>query len=192
MAAESNLKNMAVCLTAVCLLCSAVLGGVYAVTYEPIKAADKANLEASLSEVVPAGARIQTEAEILEMDGVTYECYRALDASGELCATAVKSSVNGFGGPLCLLVGVQADGKVCATKVLSHSETPGLGAKCVDSESGFVSQFRGFDPLQKKLSVRKDGGDVDAITASTITSRAYTLAVSNAVKLMTREGNGNE
>ena len=66
------------------------------------------------------------------------------------------------------------------TSVLSHSETPGLGAKCT-SDQKFMNQWKGFNPQVKKLSVRKDGGDVDAITASTITSRAYTQAVENAL-----------
>lgn len=192
MAAKSTLRNMVLCLTAVCLLCSAILGVVYAVTFEPIKAADKANLEASLSEVVPEGATVQTEPEVLTAGGNSYECYRATDANGELCATAVKSTVNGFGGALTVLVGINSDGTVCAAKVLSHSETPGLGAKCEDNASAFVSQFRGFDPSQKTLSVRKDGGDVDAITASTITSRAYTLAIANAVELLKNEEACNE
>ena len=67
------------------------------------------------------------------------------------------------------------------TKVLSQTETPGLGAKCV--EASFSDQFKGFDPAQKKLAVKKDGGDVDAITASTITSRAYAVGLATAVKV---------
>jgi electron transport complex protein RnfG len=78
------------------------------------------------------------------------------------------------------MVGLTPDGKVYNTSVLSHSETPGLGAKCTEDEH-FMTQFKGFDPSQKILTVKKDGGDVDAITASTITSRAYSLAVKNAV-----------
>jgi len=70
------------------------------------------------------------------------------------------------------------------TSVLSHAETPGLGAKCTTDQK-FMDQWRGFDPSIKKLSVKKDGGDVDAITASTITSRAYTLAVENALLVFT-------
>ena len=79
------------------------------------------------------------------------------------------------------MVGITPDGKVYNTSVLSHTETPGLGAKCTSDEH-FYTQFKGFDPSQKILTVKKDGGDVDAITASTITSRAYSLAVKNAVE----------
>ena len=73
------------------------------------------------------------------------------------------------------------------TSVLSHSETPGLGAKCT-TDTKFMDQWRGFDPSVKQLSVKKDGGDVDAITASTITSRAYTQAVANALLLFDELG----
>ncbi len=91
------------------------------------------------------------------------------------------SAAGGFGGPVSLMVGVLNDGTVYNTKTLSHSETPGLGAKC--TEPSFADQFRNLDPSAKKLSVKKDGGDIDAITAATITSRAYVEAVSLAVSV---------
>ena len=65
------------------------------------------------------------------------------------------------------------------TTVLSQAETPGLGAKCTEPE--FADQFKNWNPAEKVLKVKKDGGDVDAITASTITSRAYAKAVETAV-----------
>ena len=90
------------------------------------------------------------------------------------------SASNGFSGPVTVMVGITEDGIIHNTTVLSQSETPGLGAKCQTDEN-FINQFKGWDPAAKSLTVKKDGGDVDAITASTITSRAYSLAVSNAV-----------
>ena len=104
---------------------------------------------------------------------------------------AIISSTSGFGGLLTLMVGIAEDGTVHNTTVLSHSETPGLGAKCATDER-FLSQFRGFDPAAKTLAVRKDGGDLDAITASTITSRAYALAVSNAVNVFNELKKGGQ
>ena len=179
MAAKSSLRNMALCLTAVCLICSSVLAGVYALTFEPIKAASQKALEQSISAVLPEGLEL-SEAAVANQGGQTYEYYAASKA-GETEAYAVKSTVIGFGGPLTLMVGILADGSVYNTSVLSHSETPGLGAKC--TEPKFHDQFAGWNPSEKTLVVKKDGGDVDAITASTITSRAYTLAVANAVKV---------
>lgn len=179
MAAKSSLKNMALCLTLVCFFCAAILGGVYAMTKAPIEDAKQQALLNSIGMVVPEGGEI-SEMMTGELGSLSFEYYKSV-ADSKTVAYAVKSTVIGFGGPLELMVGVLTDGTVYATKVLSHSETPGLGAKC--TEEGFASQFRGLAP-EKKISVTKDGGDIDAITASTITSRAYSLAVFNAVELV--------
>lgn len=192
MAIKSNLKNMVLVLTAVCLICSAVLAGVYSLTKAPIDkaAADKTNNAISL--VVPAFDN--TEKATVTAGGKEYSYYRAVK-DGETVGYAVESSTVGFGGTLSLMVGITPDGKVFNTSVLSHSETPGLGAKCTTDET-FMAQWKGFDPLVKSFKVKKDGGDVDAITASTITSRAYADAVSNAVdafrEITAGEGVNNE
>lgn len=177
---------MVICLTAVCLVCASVLAAVYAVTYEPIKASAQKAEKAAISEVLPAGCTV-SEAKSCECDGLTYDYYEALEGEA-VKAYAVKSATNGFGGKLQLMVGVLEDGTVWATKVLSQNETPGLGAKCASDEA-FCAQWS-YEKRQESgkklevLAVSKDGGDVDAITASTITSRAYTLAVSNAVNVV--------
>ncbi|MBQ9547890.1 MAG: RnfABCDGE type electron transport complex subunit G [Bacteroidales bacterium] len=180
MAAKSTLTNMVLCLTAVCLVCAALLGGVYLLTAAPIEAGAQKALNASISAVLPEGGEL-SEALSAEADGVSFQYYESRKDS-LVQAYAVKSTTGGFGGPLTLMVGVLPDGTVYNTSVLSHSETPGLGAKC-DQDENFMKQWRGFGP-EKKLAVRKDGGDVDAITASTITSRAYTKAVLQAVNLV--------
>lgn len=174
MAAKSNLKNMALSLTLVCLVCSALLGVVYAMTADPIRRAEEAKVNASIARVLPEFEG-QPALETVSVDGVEYTYYR-VPGTGY----AIISTVGGFGGPLTLMVGIGEDGLVVNTVVLSHSETPGLGAKCT-TDLPFIGQFEGWDPAAKKLTVRKDGGDVDAITASTITSRAYSKAISNAV-----------
>lgn len=176
MAAKSTLTNMAICLTAVCLVCSSLLAFSYALTKEPIDEAQKAKTTASIAEVLPAFTS-EPSSESAELEGVTYSYYKVPDAG-----YAILSTVTGFGGPLTLMVGIDESGLVYNTKVLSHSETPGLGAKC-QTDTKFIDQFKGWNPEEKTLAVRKDGGAVDAITASTITSRAYTLAIANAVKV---------
>jgi len=178
MAAKSNLKNMVLVLGLTCLLCSAVLGGAYALTKEPIDAAAVAKTNKAIGAVLPAFD--ETSYESVEVDGKTYNYYKA-SQGGKTVGYAVESSVVGFGGPLSLMVGITPDGVVYNTSVLSHAETPGLGAKCSTDEK-FMAQWAGFNPAEKILSVKKDGGDVDAITASTITSRAYTEAVKSAVE----------
>ena len=181
MAVQSTFKNMTVCLFAICLVCSALLAGVYALTKEPIDAAAKAKNEAAIKEVLPDTASAIEEERTVEMDGVTYTYNLAYDASGNTVGCAINVSTLGFGGPIAIKVGFDMNGVICNTKVLSQAETPGLGAKCV--EPAFSGQFKGFDPAEKKLSVKKDGGDVDAITASTITSRAYADGLATAVKV---------
>ncbi|NLZ19717.1 MAG: RnfABCDGE type electron transport complex subunit G [Bacteroidales bacterium] len=174
MAAASTLKNMVLCLTLVCLICAAVVGVAYAVTKEPIDAAAQAKTTASIARVLPESDATPQEGSV-RVGGTDYKYYK-VDGAGY----AIISTTSGFGGLLSLMVGVAEDGTVHNTTVLSHSETPGLGAKCT-TDGNFISQFQGFNPAEKTLAVKKDGGDLDAITASTITSRAYALAVSNAV-----------
>ena len=177
MAAKSTLRNMVLCLTLVCLFCSAVLAVVYAITADPIKAAEQKALEESINQVLPSGGELSGVASG-EYGGQKFDYYVST-ANGVPAAYAVKSSTIGFGGPLTLMVGVLPDGTVYNTSVLSHSETPGLGAKC-NTDAKFMDQWKGLG-ADKVIKVTKDGGDIDAITASTITSRAYSLAVSNAV-----------
>ena len=100
---------------------------------------------------------------------------------GNVSGYAITAAATGFGGPVSLMVGVTSEGIVYNTSVLSQSETPGLGAKC--TEPAFADQFKNLNPAATKLAVKKDGGDIDAITASTITSRAYVAAVNNALAI---------
>lgn len=186
MAAKSSFKNMALCLTLVCLVCAAVLGVVFTVTEQPIKDAQQKALVESLGKVlVKDGGVIDSEASTITVtiDGkaAEYEYYKQVSDSA-VVAYAVKSTTTGFGGKLVVMVGVLPDGTVWNTSVLEHSETPGLGAKCETDET-FMANFQN-NPAVKVLKVQKDGGDVVAITASTITSRAYTLAVKNAVEVV--------
>ena len=181
MAVKSSFKNMTVCLFAICIVCSSLLAGVYALTKEPIDAAAKAKNEAAIMEVLPAGAVTIEEERTVDFDGASYTYNLAYDQQGNTVGCAVNVSPVGFGGPIVIKVGFDANGVICNTKVLSQAETPGLGAKCVEPE--FSEQFKGWNPSAKKLAVKKDGGDVDAITASTITSRAYADGLALAVNV---------
>ncbi len=126
MAAVSNLKNMALCLFATCFVCSGVLGGVYAVTKAPIEETNAAILKASVAKVLPEGEISASKP--IEVGGMPSEYYECVK-DGNVIAYAVKSTVTGFGGALTLMVGVVPGGEIYNTSVLSHSETPGLGAK---------------------------------------------------------------
>ena len=192
MAVKSSFMNMTLCLLAICLVCSGLLAGVYALTKEPIDAAAKAKNEAAILEVLPENAATIEEERTVEYEGATYTYNLAYDEKGEVVGCAVNVAPVGFGGPVLIKVGFKVNAQtgqniVWNTKVLSQAETPGLGAKCV--EPAFASQFKELDPAAKKLYVKKDGGDIDAITASTITSRAYVSGVATAVnELATIQG----
>ena len=178
MAVKSSFKNMTICLFAICAVCSSLLAGVYALTKEPIDAAAKAKNEAAIMEVLPPSAVTIEEERTVDFEGASYAYNLAYDEQGNTVGCAINVAPVGFGGPIAIKVGFDVNGVIWNTKVLSQAETPGLGAKCV--EPAFSDQFKGFDPSQKKLSVKKDGGDVDAITASTITSRAYAQGIALA------------
>ena len=186
MAAKSNLVNMVLCLTLVCLVCGGLLGAVNSVTEDIIAETAQKNLVASIAAVLPEGGEL-SESQTSDAAGIGE--YYVLSTDGAPVAYAVKSTSNGFGGALTLMVGVLPDGTVYNTSVLEHSETPGLGAKCTEEESLFRTQFKGF---KGRLAVKKDGGDLDAITASTITSRAFTLAVKQAVELVSSLNGGQD
>ena len=181
MAVKSSFKNMVICLFAICVVCSSLLAGVYALTKAPIDAAAKAKNEAAIMEVLPTSAVTIEEERTVDFEGASYAYNLAYDEQGNTVGCAINVAPVGFGGPISIKVGFDVNGVIWNTKVLSQAETPGLGAKCV--EPSFSEQFKGFDPAAKKLAVKKDGGDVDAITASTITSRAYASALATAVKV---------
>lgn len=181
MAVKSSFRNMTVCLLLICFVCSSLLAGVYALTKEPIDAAAKAKNEAAIKEVLPEEAVAIEEERSVKVGEQEYTYNLAYDAQGNTVGCAVNVSTLGFGGPILIKVGFDTEGVIYNTKVLSQAETPGLGAKC--TEESFSAQFKGFNPAEKKLAVKKDGGDVDAITASTITSRAYSAGLALAVEV---------
>ena len=98
MAVQSNLKNMFVCLFGTCLVCSALLAGVYAMTKAPIDATNARLLKEAVGAVLPEGGEL-SDAQPLEVGGQPSEFYTLTDG-GAPAAYAVKSTVVGFGGPL--------------------------------------------------------------------------------------------
>ena len=185
MAVKSSFKNMTICLLAICLVCSGLLAGVYALTKEPIDAASKAKNEAAIKEVLPEEVAKIEEERSIEVDGVKYTYNLAYDESGNTIGCAVNVAPVGFGGPILIKVGFKVDAKtgqnlVWNTKVLSQAETPGLGAKMTEEGNPLLASIQGKEAPKVNLTVKKDGGDVDALTAATISSRAYTEAVARA------------
>jgi len=173
--AKSTLVNMLLSLTIIAVVAAAALAFVSNVTAEPIAQAQKAKKEAAVKAVLPPFDRLEE----CEVDGVA--CTRAYAADGSLAGFAVESgSEKGFGGHLGAMVGFDAEGSITGYQILETSETPGLGAK---ADSWFQKEGKGnvigMNPAEE-LKVAKDGGQVDAISGSTITSRAFCDLINNA------------
>ena len=178
---ESSLKNMVLVLTGVTVIAGALLGYVNELTKGPIAEANAKALSDAIALVVPGFDNNPADApECFELNGATYKIYKATKG-GEFIGAAVESSANGFGGALNVLVGFDKEGKIIDYSLLSHAETPGLGSKAADwFKKGQKGDITGKNPGKGALTVKNDGGEVDAITASTITSRAFLNAVNNA------------
>ena len=177
---ESTLINMLVALLVIAAVSGGVLGLVYGVTKDAIAEVDQKKNEAAIQAVLPL-ENVTYKADTLKYNyegaDLTFPCNLAYDANGNFQGAAVKTSEGGFGGKIDMMVGFLADGTIKGTSVLSHAETPGLGANMTGK---FKDQFVDKNPAGFKLIVKKDGGDVDAITAATITSRAFSKAVNKA------------
>lgn len=173
---------MVICLSLVCLVCSALLGGVNAATKDAIDKAVMDKVNKSIALVVPSFDNVPSEEKFNVIVGAdSFAVYPAKKA-GQIVGYAVETFTSkGFGGTIKLMVGFDMDGNIVNTSVLSHSETPGLGSKM--TESKFAGQFCGKNPATFKLQVRQNGGDVDAITASTITSVAFCDAMEKAYQV---------
>ena len=187
---ESTLRSMSVCLTLVCLFCAALLGGIYVLTLDKINQEAVKKTNNAIALVTPEfDNEPSSESQTVSLDGEDITVYPA-KKGGETVGYAVESFTSkGFSGTINIMVGFDMDGNIVGTSVISHAETPGLGAKM--TEPAFYSQFEGKNPASFRLSVTKDGGDVDAITASTITSRAFCDAVDRAYRAFQKIVNDN-
>lgn len=176
---ESNFKNMVITLLVITALASTALGYINELTRGPIEEAKlKAKLEA-IGTVVPAfNNNPGEEVYLIPSDLGDLECYPARNDT-VLVGTAISTLTKmGFSGMIKIMVGLAPDGSVIQTTVLEHAETPGLGSKMTQPK--FRDQFVDLDPGENPPKVTKDGGEIDAITASTITSRAYCDAIQRA------------
>lgn len=166
---------MVVALLVITAVSGGLLGLVYGMTKDTIAEVDQKKNAAAIAEVL--GTDENSRLETVTIDDLTYNL--AYDLQGDFLGAAVKTFSNaGFSGRIELMVGLLADGTINKVSVLSQSETPGLGANMVQPK--FKDQFNGKNPASYNLTVKKDGGDVDAITAATISSRAFSEAVRTA------------
>ncbi len=178
---ESSLKNMLLTLFVITAIAGTSLGFVYKMTKEPIAAAKAKKQQEAIKMVVPAfnnepGNEVMT---VTSKEGLPIKLFPARE-DGKLVGVAVETVSNkGFAGNVSIMVGFKPDGTIENYQVLEHKETPGLGTKMdawFKTDKGNQS-ILGKNPGKDNLTVSKDGGDVDAITAATISSRAFLDAV---------------
>lgn len=180
-----------------------ILGAAYKVTFEPIRQQNiKANNEA-MKEVLPSAENFQKIGSITPEAGETLELELAADGKvrevnkaqkgSDTIGYTIKVAPKGYAGIIEMMVGVSTEGKVEGIKILNHSETPGLGA--LAPEPKFSGQFKGKS-IDKPLAVVKvpasADNEIQAITGSTITSKAVTQGVNDAVDFFKNELKGGQ
>lgn len=182
---ESTLLNMVLVLTGVAVVMGGILAFVNHLTEGPIAEQKAKTLADGIKSVMVCNNLVVANTDtVCQSDDkgkeLTYIIYQVKDVQGQDLGAAVESTSMGFGGDLKVLVGFDAEGQILGYTLLEHAETPGLGAKADKwFQKGEKGDIIGKTPSEP-LTVSKDGGQVDAITASTITSRAFLLAVNNA------------
>ena len=183
---ESSLTNMVLVLTGVALVVGAILAWVNSVTAAPIAQQKEKALADGIKAVMVCNDIVVAKPDTVHQNDakgkeLTYIIYNVRDAQGQDLGAAVESATMGFGGTLKVLVGFNPAGDVLGYTLLEHAETPGLGAK---ADQWFQKDGKGnvigLNPANDNITVKKDGGQVDAITGSTITSRAFCRLVATA------------
>lgn len=189
---ESSFKNMVLVLGGITIVAAAALGWVNGLTSEPIRLAAIAKQEKAIRIVSPEfdNQPVQEQYELSDYEGNRLVCF-PIKKEGKLLGVAIETfSMKGFNGEVRLMLGLKPDGIINNYEVLKQSETPGLGTqmtywfKTDKNKQSILNK----DPGKDKVWVAKDGGDIDAITAATITSRAFLDAVDRAYRAYMEHG----
>ncbi|MDL2297450.1 RnfABCDGE type electron transport complex subunit G [Bacteroidales bacterium OttesenSCG-928-E04] len=181
---ESSLLQLVLSLTIIALVAGVGLAAVYSVTKEPIAEAQLKKKMDAIAEVLPGFSGETQELKFMPESGKDSITVYLAKQNGELFGGAVETYTDiAYSGRFTIMVGFDAQGLITGTSVLQMGETPGLGDKIDKKKDVFPYQFEGKDPQNFKLKVKKDGGDVDAITAATISSRAFCDATERAYKI---------
>lgn len=166
-----------IALFVICLVVAVLLGFTNELTREPIAEVQKQASDEAMQSVCPYAVSFT------EAPSENANIYYAKGGDGSVLGFAVKTAVKGYGGDIEVMVGISADAEVTGVEILSLSETPGLGYNC--TKEAFRKEF--LQPIPDGgFEVTKNGdggkeGRIDALTGATITSKAVTQAVNDAV-----------
>ncbi len=180
---DKNMFRLVYILLAVSLVIAAMLGAVNYITKDAIAEGKASKTAAAMSEVLPAES--YEKLDMVTTDGIVGGVYQAFEGSA-LKGWVVVAGPVGFGGTISMVVGIDTAGSVTGVSIISMTETSGLGANAQNED--FRSQYIG---KQGSVSLSKNGGDIDALTGATITSKAVTDGVNaalNAVSGLIKEG----
>ena len=193
---ESSLTNMVLVLVGVAVVMGCVLAYVNHLTSKPIEEQKQKSLTEGIKTVMGNPQAVIAKTDTLSQKDAkgkdqTFIIYQVQNERQEMLGTAVESTTMGFGGNLKVLVGFDAEGTIVGYTLREHQETPGLGAKADQwFQKGQKGNIIGKNPGKAPLDVKPDKGgqgDVDAITASTITTRAFLKAVNQAYDAYTNQ-----
>ena len=176
---ESTWYNMACVLTGISLVAGVALASVNKMTMDTIQELNDKREQAAIAQVLGGG---NVKVEKVDTVAINDNNFIVMNAGQKgVAVKAVDPQNASFGGGLTIMVGISPAGEVLGYSVLETHETPGLGVKAAQwFQKGEKGDIIGRNLTEKELVVSKDGGDVDAITASTITSRAFLRAVNAA------------
>ncbi len=176
---RSSLKNMIIVLGTICTLSALLLSITYVGTKDLIDSTEKQKQIDAIASVLPGANNDALEERIFiaaDPDLIVFP----LKQNGALLGFAVQTySDQAYAKRITMIVGIDVKGALTGVKVLSHAETPGLGSKI--SSKGFQKQFINQETENFVVKVKQDGGQVDAIAAATISSRAFCDALQRAL-----------
>jgi electron transport complex protein RnfG len=176
--------KLVITLTVICLVAGVLLAWVNGITDEPIRKAWRAEKVDAIKKVLPECDNEPDADAVVVSDGGAEWTFYVARRNGAFVGAAFESTSNeGYGGEISIMVGVNAEGAVQGVEILKAKETPGLGAKIAEPE--FRSQFVGKTLAGTTWAVRKDRGDIDEITAATISSRAVVSALKRGCEVYT-------
>lgn len=183
---ESTFFNMVFVLTVIALVSSLALGVTYVSTKDAIAAVQLKKTLDGIKAVLPEFDNNPYDSKYIVEGFEGFEFYPAKQGE-DYIGTAVKAFAKGFTEDIIIMVGFDSEGKIVNTSVIKHKETPGLGSKMGTPK--FKDQFMGKSPsAETGLKVKKDKGQIDAISAATISSRAFCDAVNRGYKGLMKGG----
>lgn len=178
-----NIIKIGITLCLITAISALILASINSLTEPVIAANNEKKKTAAMKVVLPEATEF---AMIVDIPENIDEMYAALNAKGEKIGYAVMVSPNGYGGEISIAVGINMDMTIAAIDVISQSETAGLGSKCTSDE--FKDQFSGKSGVLKVAKTASSDDEIDAITSATVTSKAVTQGVNDALKAVREKG----